>query len=912
LANRETKVTLTAQVAGYIAGMDAAAKKTRETATEAEKLSAQSEKFQALGRGAVAFGALAAVGVGMAVQRFAEFDKAMSSVQAATMASTTEMDKLRGAALQAGADTAFTAGEAAAGIEELAKAGVATNDVLSGGLTGALNLAAAGNVSVAEAAESAASAMTQFNLKGSDVPKVADLLAAAAGKAQGGVSDMSAALSQAGLVASQMGLSIEETVGSLASFASAGLLGSDAGTSFRAMLLRLANPTDEAKQAMADLGISAYDAAGQFVGMESLAGQLQTRLGGLTQEQRNSTLALVFGQDAIRAASILYEQGAAGIAQWTKNVDDSGYAAEVAEMRMDNLAGDVEKLGGAFDTALIKTGSAANDVLRGLVQGAESAVDAFARAPQSVQTTTLAVGALAAAVGLAGGGFLLAIPRIAAFKAALATMGPATQKAAGALGAIGKGAGLIAGLGIVVSVLDKIATSSNKAAPGIERVAKALNEADFDTAFSGGSKGVEDFGKALELVTGSSFDAWMENVGEGIGSVFGVSGVVGEAREGIDNMDAALAQLVAGGAAADAEAMFAEIGRRASEQGISVERLKELFPQYADALAGASDAQGEAGAASDEFAGGLEEIGYSAEDAKSQVDGLAEAIRGFGSEQLDLNEANRQVEESLDSFTEKLATNGQTLDITTAEGRENQAALDAIASSYLAAAAATVEQTGKQESAIPVIQRGRDAIVAAGRAAGMSADEANAYADELGLIPGNVSTQINVNSAEAMRKAQAMADLIARLPNSKTVYLYVQEQRQVLGPQQQGQTFAGANGMIHAYASGGFASGIYQGRPGAIHKFAEPETRWEAYISGKPGQEERNRGIALEALERLGGFGGAVAGSSAGAPSLEGMSITGRLEIGGDGLARIVDGRIGAYDRSQRQQSRRGFAPKGV
>jgi hypothetical protein len=59
-------------------------------------------------------------------------------------------------------------------------------------------------------------------------------------------------------------------------------------------------------------------------------------------------------------------------------------------------------------------------------------------------------------------------------------------------------------------------------------------------------------------------------------------------------------------------------------------------------------------------------------------------------------------------------------------------------------------------------------------------------------------------------------------------------------------------GAQQAFADGGFPTGIYQGRPGGIHKFAEQQTGWEAYISGKPGQESRNAGIALKALGKLG------------------------------------------------------------
>src|SRR5699024_4803767 len=107
------------------------------------------------------------------------------------------------------------------------------------------------------------------------------------------------------------------------------------------------NPTGKSAKLMDELGISVYNAQGEFIGMEGLAGQLQDRLGGLSQEQRNAALATIFGQDAIRTSAILYEQGAEGVAQWTSAVDDQGYAAEVAAARLDNLKGDLEQLGGA-------------------------------------------------------------------------------------------------------------------------------------------------------------------------------------------------------------------------------------------------------------------------------------------------------------------------------------------------------------------------------------------------------------------------------------------------------------------------------------------------------------------------------------------------------------------------------------
>ena len=232
----------------------------------------------------------------LAVRQFSSFSSAMSGVQAATQASTSDMSALREAALQAGADTKYSATEAAQGIEALGRAGVSTRNVLGGGLKGALDLAAAGQMQVKDAAELASIAMTQFNLSGKDVPHVADLLAAGAGKAMGEVSDLGMALKQGGLVASQFGLSIEETVGTLSAFASAGLLGSDAGTSFKTMLQHLADPSKESARLMQQLGIHAYDAQGKFVGLAGLAGWAA---GGV----RGEVTVVVAGAEPLRAGT---------------------------------------------------------------------------------------------------------------------------------------------------------------------------------------------------------------------------------------------------------------------------------------------------------------------------------------------------------------------------------------------------------------------------------------------------------------------------------------------------------------------------------------------------------------------------------------------------------------------------------
>jgi TP901 family phage tail tape measure protein len=334
-----------------VSGLTAEGLRFRDKMASAGTAALQAFGLQAL---TVAGAVTALIGVfKSAADVVVQFDKALSSIRALGGEYADNIDALGEAAKTAGINFGFTATESLGAVEALAKAGVSTADILGGALTGALTLAAAGNLDVATAAETASKAMTQFGLSGKDIPKLADLLAAGAATATGDVTDFAQALNQAGLVASQAGIPIEETVGALTAFAAAGLLGSDAGTSFRTMLLRLQNPSKESAKEMERLGINAFNAQGEFIGLEKLAGQLQTQLAGLTQEQRSAALAQIFGSDAVRAANVLYTQGAEGIAKYNDQVNQSGFASRVAAEQTNNLSGDLDRATAAWQALVL-------------------------------------------------------------------------------------------------------------------------------------------------------------------------------------------------------------------------------------------------------------------------------------------------------------------------------------------------------------------------------------------------------------------------------------------------------------------------------------------------------------------------------------------------------------------------------
>lgn len=448
MADRTVKVVLDATISGFQSKMRAAKGAVQDFSSNTSKWLEKNEaNLDKMSSASMKVGALMTAGFGLAVKAGADFEASMSGVQAATMETSDNMGVLREAILQAGADTQFSATQAADAVEALSKAGVSTQDILHGGLKGALDLAAAGELDVGQAAEIAATSMNQFGLKGKDVSHISDLLAASAGKAMGDVTDMAGAMKFVGPVASQMGVSIEETAGSIAYLAQQGVLGEQAGTSLRGMLSSLTSPSKIASSTMKDLGINVYDAWGKFVGFRGVAEQLQSSMSGLTNAERDQALGRIFGNEQITTARILYQGGAKAIDEWTAAVNDNGYAAEQAAIRTDNLKGDIERLGGSLETVFIKGGTGANDALRGLTQGAEAVVDAFGRIPEPIlNVTTMIVGA-GGLVALGVGG----LSKLAIFvnntKLAFTGLGVSAKAASLSVGLIG-GALAIGGLAI--------------------------------------------------------------------------------------------------------------------------------------------------------------------------------------------------------------------------------------------------------------------------------------------------------------------------------------------------------------------------------------------------------------------------------------------------------------------------------
>lgn len=780
MVDRNVKVVLSLIASGYESGM---AKAKQSTDSLITSLGQHQQAAQQVGTAMMTAGAAILAGVGLATKAYADFDKQMSSVKSTGADAVKNFDALREAAVRAGSQTAFSATEAAQGIEELAKAGLTSADILSGGLDGALSLAAAGMIGVGLAAEITAVTLKQFGLDGTQASRVADVLAAGAGKAVGEVSDMAAALKMSGTVAAQYGLTLEETVGSLALFANNALIGSDAGTSMKAMLLQLASPTKQAQEALDAYNISAYDAQGQFVGMAALADQLKTNLGGLSQEQQNAALKTIFGADAIRVATVLMKEGGDAVREWTIAVAEQGFAAEMAKTKLDNLAGDAEALGGAFESLFIRSGSGMNDFLRGLTQGATEVVNAFGMIPAPVLSAGLVLAGLVGSGMLAVGTLIKVGTTAAELRTSITTLATVFPKAASAVAAFGTKlsavgwAGAIGGAVALTAAMialaaaqkqnqdafDLILTAADDLGPKLIRTsdaAKTLNEAfTLDTvSFSGVTREVDGLGDALKRVLAADFGQKFEDFLNGL--VLGGS-AADQMRKQFSELDSTLTAMVNSGNGELAAQQFRLVEEAAKAQGIPIEQLAALFPQYSGALRVVAGEAGKTATNSELLAQANRGL---AEASTEAVNALVKQ----GNAMLSLSGSQIGFEASLDAATEAINKHGEAvldaagdIDIGSEKGQQLKAALDGVANSALSVIDNMIKTGATTQEISAFQQRAAQDFLATADSMGLSSGKAIELARDYGLIPRDVATAVTAPGAELSR--QQTLDLISAL-----------------------------------------------------------------------------------------------------------------------------------------------------
>ncbi|MGL6187191.1 MAG: phage tail tape measure protein [Clostridium chrysemydis] len=453
-----------------------------------ENLNAASTGMKKFGKGAKEVGSnltshvtlpLAAVG-GMAAKVGMDFEAQMSRVQAISGATGDEFKTLEDQALKLGQSTAFSANECAEGMENLASAGFNVNEITEA-MPGLLDLAASSGEDLANSSEIAAGTLRGFGLEAKQAGHVADVLAKNAADTNAAVGDTGEAMKYIAPVAHAMGLSLEEVTASVGVMADANIKGSQAGTTLRSALTRLAKPSDEAAAKMKAIGFNAFDSKGKLKNLSTITGELSNATKNMTDKQKEATIAQIFGQEAMSGMLVLMQNGPDKINNLTNSLKHcDGAANEMATTMQDNTKASIEQAFGALETAGIKALKAAAPMIEKVAEVVGDLADKFSSLSPETQNFIVTAGLMAMVAGPAISG----------------------------IGNLANGIGAITGLaGKAASALGLVSTASTAATTATAAVGTAAAEAGVATASAGAATaglGVTLGGIALPLAAGAA------------------------------------------------------------------------------------------------------------------------------------------------------------------------------------------------------------------------------------------------------------------------------------------------------------------------------------------------------------------------------------------------------------------------
>ncbi|MGG7160242.1 phage tail tape measure protein [Clostridium baratii] len=394
-------VEVNAKLDNFNNGMDKVEQKGEQTANNAtSRLNKIGSGLEKVGGKLTTHVSVPLVAVGtIAAKTGMDFEAEMSRVKAISGATGDQFKMLEDQALSLGQSTAFSASEVAEGMENLASAGFSTNEIMEA-MPGLLDLAASSGEDLATSSEIAASTLRGFGLEASKTGHVADVLAKNAAATNAAVADTGEAMKYIAPNARAAGLSLEEVTAAIGELANAGIKGSQAGTTLRSALVRLAKPSDPAATAMERIGFTAFDSSGKMKSLATIMGELNEKTKNLTDEQKQNTIATIFGTEALSGMTVLMQGGKEGLTDLTeqfKNCD--GAAKEMAETMQDNTKATIEQAGGALETASIKMLNIVAPAIKDVADGIGDLADKFSALSPETQELILKMGMVAIATG---------------------------------------------------------------------------------------------------------------------------------------------------------------------------------------------------------------------------------------------------------------------------------------------------------------------------------------------------------------------------------------------------------------------------------------------------------------------------------------------------------------------------------
>lgn len=400
-------------------------------------------RIGAMGTVATGVGTLIAAPFLIGVKGAADLEQGLKNIEASLGSAATPqiMGEIADETRRIGTESMYSAPEVAGLVDQLVKGGFDIQDVLGekGAAGAVVDLAAATDTDLNTAITGVTQSMNTWKpgivdagIALEDSARAADILTVAANQSAGGVEDIIAGMRPLGPVAASMGIGFDESAAAIAVFTNNGMKGADAGISLARGLQNLADPTSEAAGLMTDLGISAFDSQGSFVGFPSLFGQLQGSMSGMSDQAQLTALSTIFGAEAMDVMGLAILNGAEPLEAMIGLMQEQGIASEQAATRMDTFWGSLDR---AKESVMTLIASFMSGLLPAFTMAADAIgmiADVLMKIPGPIKTI---IGALA--------GLTVAFAAL--------TIGP--QLLGSMFGAIGIGSGIFAGFGAALGAV---------------------------------------------------------------------------------------------------------------------------------------------------------------------------------------------------------------------------------------------------------------------------------------------------------------------------------------------------------------------------------------------------------------------------------------------------------------------------
>ncbi|MDE6727918.1 MAG: phage tail tape measure protein [Oscillospiraceae bacterium] len=297
-----------------------------------------------------------------------EFGGTMSTVEALSSASASEMAALSQSAKDYGANTVFTANQSASAMTYMGMAGWDATQMISG-LPGVLNLAAASGEDLANTSDIVTDNLTAFNLKASDTTHFADVLAAAATNSNTSVGIMGETFKSSASIAGALGYSIEDVATAVGLMANAGVKGSVAGTALKNTFNGLLNGATLTAAAFGEVEFTAVNADGTMKDFGDTCNELRGYFSQMTEAERVQNAMLLAGQRGYNGLLAILNATDEDYQKVTDSINNcTGAAQRMADIKLDNLQGDVTLLNSAADGLKMTIGGMYDKELRQLAQ----------------------------------------------------------------------------------------------------------------------------------------------------------------------------------------------------------------------------------------------------------------------------------------------------------------------------------------------------------------------------------------------------------------------------------------------------------------------------------------------------------------------------------------------------------------